>query len=99
MVMLPWGEELEMLIWLGSSRSTKKKTEVAVPYVSILEDLGSPGAREEAVETRRVCPGGIWGMAHLYFIVRYLGRFLGRFMRDLSRIYEYRYKHDIISTE
>lgn len=64
-MMLPWMEELETLIWLGSLRSTKKRTEVTVHYVSILEE---PWSQRRSCGEKACLGSGVY-MAHLCFVV------------------------------
>lgn len=81
-MMLPWMEELETLIWLGSLRSTKKRTEVTVHYVSILEEPWSP---RRSCGEKRV---GIWGIWHIFVLlsVEFLGRFMHNFIEGIIGI-------------
>lgn len=83
MVMLPWMEELETLIWLGSLRSTKKRTEVTVHYVIILEEPWSP--RRSCGE--KACLGSGVYMADLYLLsVEFLGRCMHNFIEGIVDI-------------
>lgn len=79
--MSPWMEELETLIWLGSLRSTKKRTEVTVNYVIILEEPWSP--RRSCGE--KACLGSGVYMAHLCF-VGFLGRYMHNFIEGIIGI-------------
>jgi hypothetical protein len=73
-------EELEMLIWLGSCAINKKKgTEVAVPYISILEEPLSP--RRSCGD--KACLGsGAWHIFIMLFI-RFLGRLMHGFIEGI----------------